>query len=220
VLTVSDDGRGIEPELLPHVFETFHQARDGGRTGGLGLGLAIVRHIVELHGGTVHVASEGLGKGSCFTVVLPIRAALRASEPDADQGAGHAPSRLLEGLHVLVVDDEEDAVELLGEVLRDAGAIVDVAYTGLQALARLDVRRPDAVVSDLEMPELDGYGLIRELRSHGTTENLPVIALTANALPRDRARALTAGFTAHVAKPVEPAELVLLLASSLGRTLP
>lgn len=220
VLTVSDDGRGIEPELLPHVFETFHQARDGGRTGGLGLGLAIVRHIVELHGGTVHVASEGLGKGSCFTVVLPIRAALRASEPDADQGAEHAPSRLLEGLHVLVVDDEEDAVELLGEVLRDAGAIVDVAYTGLQALARLDVRRPDAVVSDLEMPELDGYGLIRELRSHGTTENLPVIALTANALPRDRARALTAGFTAHVAKPVEPAELVLLLASSLGRTLP
>lgn len=219
VLTVSDDGRGLEPELLPHVFETFHQARDGGRSGGLGLGLAIVRHIVELHGGTVHVASAGLGKGSCFTVVLPIRAALRAIESDADQKGRHASPRLLDGLHVLVVDDEEDAVALLAAVLQEAGATVDSARSGLQALEAIDRRRPDAVVSDLEMPELDGYGLIRELRAREATSTLPVVALTAYALPQDRARALTAGFTAHAAKPVEPTELAFVLASSVGRSL-
>lgn len=219
VLTVSDDGKGIEPDFLPDVFETFHQARDAGRSGGLGLGLAIVRHIVELHGGTVHVASEGLGKGSCFTVVLPIRAALRATASEVEHDAPGASPRLLEGLHVLVVDDEEDAVELLGAVLREAGATVEAAHSGLRALAAIDLRLPDAVVSDLEMPELDGYGLIREVLARESTAKLPVIALTAHALPQDRARALTAGFTAHVAKPVEPTELVLVLATSVGRSL-
>jgi PAS domain S-box-containing protein len=227
-ISVSDTGVGIPPEALPHVFDRFWQADSSiTRTqGGLGLGLAIVRHLVEVHGGTVTAASEGEGKGARFVAQMPVRAVAPAPgpEPVALDGGALVPPRagsaviadkLLDGLEVLVVEDEPDARELVTAVLSRCGAEVRTASTVEEAIARLRERRPDVFISDIGLPSEDGYALIRRVRE--IDPDLPAAALTAYASPEDQRRALASGFHAHVAKPVEPADLVLLVASLCGR---
>jgi signal transduction histidine kinase/CheY-like chemotaxis protein len=231
-LSVADTGAGIRAEFLVHMFERFRQA-DASTTrkhGGLGLGLSIVRHLVELHGGTVRAHSAGEGRGATFVVELPLAVAQGAAE--ADVRLHPAPRRAvppdyricdLSGLTVLVVDDEPDARELLARVLNDCGAEVMAAGSAREALALFARRRPDLLVSDIGMPEMDGFELLRRVREqengNGGTR-LPAIALTAFARSEDRTRALRAGFLIHVSKPVEPAELVASVASVAGRAAP
>jgi signal transduction histidine kinase len=215
-LVVADDGRGIAAEFLPRVFAAFEQSEAGAqRAGGLGLGLAIVRHLVELHGGSVQVESDGPGTGARFTVELPIRAAVRPSDPIA-------VTRLLEGARVLVVDDEEDAREVVMAILKNAGASVTPAASADEALASVLRAVPHVMVSDIGMPTKDGKSLMRDVRDLPDTQGglLPAIALTALVRAKDRVEILSAGFNAHVAKPIEPTELVLMIAGLLGRRLP
>jgi PAS domain S-box-containing protein len=228
-ITVTDTGTGIISSALPHVFDRFWQA-DSSITraqGGLGLGLAIVRHLVEVHGGTVEAASEGDAKGARFTVQMPVRAVAPAPEAVAENG-GEPPwaakepkviaDKLLEGVQVLVVDDEPDARELVTAVLLKCGAEVRTASTVDDAIARLHERRPDVVISDIGLPNEDGYALIRRVRE--IDPDVPAAALTAYASPEDQRRALASGFHAHVSKPVEPADLAVLVASLTGRIEP
>ncbi|HET9958890.1 MAG TPA: ATP-binding protein, partial [Polyangiaceae bacterium] len=221
-IVVSDSGQGIEPEFLEHVFERFRQA-DATTTrkhGGLGLGLAIVRSLVELHGGTVRVTSEGLGKGSSFIVCLPI-SPLRGAEIESPPAvrlvmkSSLQPSTELANVHVLVVDDEDDARDLVAEMLISAGAEVSTAASAREALGFVRERRPDLVVSDIGMPGEDGYSFIKQLRELPASQGgrTPAIALTAYARVEDRTKALLAGFNMHVTKPVEPRELIALLSS-------
>ena len=224
-VAVSDTGQGIEPDFLPHVFERFRQAEMGTtrRHGGLGLGLAIVRHLVELHGGAVTAESEGRGKGSTFIVTLPVKAVRDAESPAAcvEEGAPRgafeaaAGAPTLEGLKVLVVDDEPDARRLLAEVLSHRGAEVLTAAAADQAFEMLRRWRPDVLLSDIGMPDGDGYELIRRVRDLPEEQGgrTPAAALTAYAGPGDRERALASGFQLHVPKPVEPAELASAVAS-------
>jgi signal transduction histidine kinase/CheY-like chemotaxis protein len=226
LIRVSDTGQGIAPEFLPYVFDRFRQA-DGSTTrahGGLGLGLAIVRHLVELHGGRVTAESAGAQRGSTFTVKIPI-AAVKAP-PAAGAADGPAPSShaardgraALAGIRVLVVDDHSDARELLALVLSRAGAEVTTAASAAEALAFLRRQEVDALVSDVGMPVEDGYALIGRVRdlTNGRPARTPAVALTAYATGDDRRRALAAGFDAHLAKPVEPSELVSLIANLTG----
>ena len=217
VLVVSDSGRGIRAELLPHIFERFRQG-DGTLTrasGGLGLGLSIVRHLVEAHGGTVRAESDGPDTGARFTVKLPIAKprALPAQGPPAKER--RTEKRALAGLSVLVVDDEPDAREILSEILDLAGATVRTAADASEALSILSEFVPDVLVSDLAMPGDDGLSLIRKIRSRtpDRVATVPAIALTAYTRPEDRVRALNAGFQMHVPKPVDPTELVVTIAS-------
>ncbi|WP_343729321.1 ATP-binding protein [Duganella sp.] len=219
-ITVHDSGIGITPSFLGHVFERFRQA-DATTTrqhGGLGLGLAIVKHLVEQHGGTVSVASEGEGRGASFTLRLPTygstQTAARA-EP-AMPAPPHAAPHDLSGLQVLVVDDEDDARELIKRILIDCNAEVLTAATATEALNLLQHERPDLMVSDLGMPEVDGYGLLDRIRAMGPSRggDLPAIALTAFARSEDRIKALASGFLAHIAKPVEPNELIAKVAAT------
>jgi len=221
-ISVADSGIGIAPGFLDHVFERFRQA-DATTTrqhGGLGLGLAIVKHLVEQHGGTVAAASAGEGQGASFTVRLPRR-------PGGDRGdnapAGAAPrvgrraaAHDLSGLQVLVVDDEDDARELIKRILADCNADVLTAATAAEALQLLQHARPDLMVSDLGMPEVDGYGLLDRIRALGPARggDLPAIALTAFARSEDRIKALSSGFLAHISKPVEPNELIAKVAAT------
>jgi PAS domain S-box-containing protein len=217
VLRVEDTGRGIRESFLPHVFERFRQA-EGGTTrvyGGLGLGLAIVRHLVELHGGTASATSPGEGQGATFEVRLPVRAVFAALEPPAPAYATTelltAPvERLsLEGLRLLVVDDEPDARDLIATVLREAGAQIREAASVEQAQAEIAADVPDLLVSDIGMPARDGYSLIRALRgSSSPHQTIPAIALTAYARGEDRQRALDSGFQLHLSKPIDPGQLV------------
>ncbi len=229
VLSVVDTGQGIRPDFLPHLFERFRQA-DASTTrthGGLGLGLAIVRHLVELHGGTVEAWSEGEGRGASFRVRLPER----SSPPHAVEAVASTPSRArvdvalparLDGLHVLVVDDEADTRELLTTMLEGCAARVSAASSALEGLALLQVGGVDLLVSDVSMPGVDGYELIRRIRALPPEQGgqVPAVALTAYARGEDRTRSLLAGFQMHVPKPVEPAELVVVLASLAGRSVP
>jgi PAS domain S-box-containing protein len=227
-LAVSDTGEGISAELLPHLFERFRQAdRPGGRAReGLGLGLSIVRHLVELHGGTVRADSAGPGRGATFTVRLPLMAVqvpvggLRPMGSDLERGwASGAPPPVLRGSRVLVVDDEADAREMLRTVLETSGAIVTLAGSAEEALEMLERVRADVLVSDIAMPGEDGHTLIRKVRAwppeRGGT--IPAVAVTAHARAEDRTRALVAGFQLHVPKPVDAAELVAVVTSLLDR---
>ncbi len=226
-IEVSDDGCGIRPDFLPFVFDRFRQAESSSRRrfGGLGLGLSIVKHITELHGGTVEVESDGEGRGATFRVRLPLR--LR-SEPSTDDRAGFAglppvpPARAvsLDGLEVLVVDDEPDARRLMSKVLADAGATVATAENAAEALRALKQKggRTQILISDIGMPNEDGFDLIRQVRDLGYTAGaLPAIALSAFANESFATRALAGGFQVHVPKPVSPAELVRVVAGLAGR---
>jgi signal transduction histidine kinase/ActR/RegA family two-component response regulator len=223
-VSVSDMGQGIHPDFLPFVFDRFRQADNSAtrKHGGLGLGLAITRHLVEMHGGTISAASEGEGKGSTFTVSLPLSAVQQEAHPvprvprlQAEGEAPHMDLHRLDGLRVLVVDDEPDARDLLATVLRRSGAVVTAVRSVAEALECANAMRPEFLISDIEMPGEDGYSLIRKVRSSPIPEfrSVPAIALTAYAGPGDRMRALEAGFQTHMAKPVQPAELVLAVAN-------
>ena len=212
-LVVRDTGIGIAPEFLPNIFERFMQAEPAAtrRHGGLGLGLAIVRHIVELHGGTLAVESGGTGKGATFTVALPARLG-DMTAVEAGNG-GSAPRReeiRLDGLRVLVIDDDAIACDALRAVLEERGAQVTTANSGHEARDVLDRSPLDVVVSDIRLPDEDGYSLIQHLRS--TSRDLPAVAVTAYYALEDRGRALAAGYQAHFSKPVEADELVSTIA--------
>jgi PAS domain S-box-containing protein len=218
-LTVRDTGRGIGPELLPHIFDRFRQDERTRRHGGLGLGLAIVRHIVELHEGSVCASSDGEGRGATLVVELPLPddEVRTAAKPAAVyRRLESAPSRLinLTGRRILVVDDEADARDLLAQILSQAGADVIVVASTDEALETLRRWRPDVLLSDIGMPGDDGYVLIRKVRALVAAEGGQVraLALTAYARSEDRALALEAGFHAHIAKPVDPLELTALIA--------
>jgi len=221
-LSVRDTGQGIEQDFLPHVFERFRQA-DGTTTrrfGGLGLGLAIVRHIVELHGGCVDVQSEGPGRGASFRILLPVRpVALDATPPESEQHERSSSSRrrpgVLDGLRLLVVDDDRDAREVLEEALTGAGCSVRAADSAAQGLEVVQSFRPHVIVSDVGMPNEDGYSFMRHVRELGARQggDVPSIALTGYARQGDRTLAIAAGFTAHVAKPVVPDDIVELVAN-------
>lgn len=230
-ITVSDTGPGISSDFLPFVFDRFRQ-HDSTTTrsyGGLGLGLAIVRQLVELHGGTVTVVSPGIGQGTTFTVTLPAMIIpLPPSDPEPLNSIVETKGRVeaspsLEGLKILVVDDEADALELLSTILQKYGADVIAVASVKQALTIIETatdRSPDVLVSDIGMPDEDGYSLIRKLRQLEAQRGgrLPAIALTAYARNDDRRQALLAGFQMHLTKPVDAAELVAVVASLTGRT--
>jgi PAS domain S-box-containing protein len=223
-IVVSDTGIGIRPEFLPHVFERFLQADTSvtRRIGGLGLGLAIVKHVVEMHGGSVRVDSAGEGRGATFTIVLPSSDVAATADRDAAAAAAarvdYADGVSLDGVRVLVVEDEPDTREFLRRLLDSYGASVILAESASDALARFEGDRPDILVSDIGLPEMDGHDLMRRIRRLDKTgrDSVPAIALTAYARSEDRTRALRAGYQAHMAKPVEPAELVATIASLTG----
>jgi PAS domain S-box-containing protein len=223
-ISVIDTGQGISPEFLPHIFERFRQADSTTtrRFGGLGLGLAIVKQLVEMHGGSVRAKSPGAGQGSTFVVHLPIaivhEVPANAQPRDPDASGSDWMGATLNGLRVLVVDDEPDARVLLRRVLAECGAEVALAGSVREAIDQLKAFRPDILVSDVGMPGEDGYDLLRQVRTVHSASELPAAALTAFARPEDRKRALLAGFQTHVAKPVDPAELVAVVASLAGRT--
>jgi CheY-like chemotaxis protein len=215
-IRVRDNGAGIDPQFLPFVFDRFRQA-DGSvsrQHGGLGLGLAIVRHLVELHGGTVHAESEGPGRGSTFVVRLPtserMRADARRIETSGDERPSWGAAPVLTGCRALVVDDEVDARELLATMLTTAGAEVRTASSVQEALRLLDGFGADVLLADIGMPGEDGYSLIRTLRTResGTGRRLPAAAITAYASRDDRERALGAGFDRHIAKPIKPEVII------------
>ena len=226
-IVVADDGQGIEAEFLPHVFDRFTQAdsSSGRAHGGLGLGMAIVRHLLELHGGAISVTSPGRDQGATFTVILPIRAAsadavlphVESRAADRERNEPELPS--LAGVSVLIVDDQPDAREVLMLVLREQGAevrAVDSAAAGLRAMKK---RLPDVIVSDVGMPGQDGHAFMRKLRSLDVDQGskVPAVALTAYATAGDAEKAVAAGFDRHVTKPIVPGEIVRVVASLAER---
>ena len=224
VIQVTDTGAGIRADFLPYVFDRFRQA-EGSHIrshGGLGLGLSIVRHLVELHGGAVEVESPGEGEGSTFTVKLPLAAELTEEHPVENQPAVSevwSLPDLLKDIRILVVEDERDTLDLLVTALAQCGAEVTSAVSVPEALAAFDRAAPDVLVSDIGLPVEDGYSLIRKVRSRTPARGgrIPAAAVTAYAGAEDRRRALDAGFQSHLAKPVDPSELVMTIAALAGR---
>ena len=224
---VVDTGQGISADFLPHVFERFRQAdkATSRQHGGLGLGLAIVRQLVELHGGTVHAASEGEGRGATFTIRLPILTtaepaerwpARRERRSAVSVNPPQRRSRRLDDLHILVVDDQADGRTLTSHVLTEAGASVTAVASAREALQQvLEGQRPDVLVSAIGLPEEDGYALVRQVRQHEAEHGgfLPAIALTGFARDEDRTHILASGFQAHVSKPLDPVELTATIAA-------
>jgi signal transduction histidine kinase/DNA-binding response OmpR family regulator len=223
-ISVIDTGVGINSEFQPYIFDRFRQA-DGSTTrmhGGLGLGLAIVHHLVELHRGTVTVSSEGKDRGSTFTVSLPIASIVSAThgEPRYLAGDNSTPSSaLLDGLRILVVDDEADARDLVSAILTRCGSEVRCSESVADAIQIFCEWDPDLLVSDIGMPHEDGYSLIKKVRNLRSkrAKQIPALALTAYATKEDRSRALSAGFQAHLTKPIEPGVLITSIAAALGR---
>ena len=221
-VTVRDTGQGIDPEFLPRVFDRFRQA-DSSTTrsfGGLGLGLAIVRHLVELHGGTVYAQSDGVGQGAMFTVTFPLLA--DRTEPVTvahSQEVSVADSYALDGLRVLLVDDEPEARQIISTVITRTGAEVKSCESAHEALAKLSEWKPDVILSDIAMPEQDGYSFIRQVRSLPRDKggDTPAAALTAYARDIDRRQALAAGYQMHIAKPIGASQLVTMIARLAGR---
>jgi CheY-like chemotaxis protein/nitrogen-specific signal transduction histidine kinase len=226
-IRVADTGQGIDAEFLPNIFERFSQADSSTtrRQGGLGLGLAIVRALVERHGGTVQAESPGRGLGATFTVRLPVLSAPEVG--DAERRAirdattlANRPARL-DGIRVVLIEDDDDGRTMLTILLELAGAQVAAAGSVHEALALLDTIRPDVIVSDVGMPDEDGFALIRQVRAREVEGggSVPAIALTGYVRPEDRARLLAAGFQQHLRKPVEPGEIVAAIASlaAIGR---
>ncbi|HEV2293635.1 MAG TPA: ATP-binding protein [Tepidisphaeraceae bacterium] len=225
-LSVSDTGKGVAAEFLPHVFERFSQDDDSSRrrSTGPGLGLAIVKSLAELHGGSVRVKSGGEGKGSTFIVSLPISVVHTLDRNENRQHAKfsrndellHTPD--LKGMKVMVVDDEEDAITLVKRIMEDCGATVKACTSGAECLKCLTEMRPDVIVMDIGMPDMDGYMLIGKIRALKPEDGgrTSAVALTAFARSEDRRQAMLAGFDVHVAKPVEPGELVAVV-SRLSR---
>jgi PAS domain S-box-containing protein len=226
-VVVSDTGIGISADFLPYVFERFRQGDQGStrKTGGLGLGLAIVRHLVEMHGGTVHAASAGDNKGSVFSVCLPLMAVRtdyrqpRREHPVAESKEPLHALGDLSGVHVMAVDDEHDALGLLRDTLEIAGARVSTMTSAPAVLERIEELTPDVLVADIGMPGMDGYDLIKRVRSSTVpaVRDIPAAALTAFARSDDRAKALQSGFEMHLSKPVDPGELVAAVASLVRR---
>jgi CheY-like chemotaxis protein len=227
-IAVSDTGVGIPRAFLPHIFERFRQA-DAGTTrerGGLGLGLSITRHLVEMHGGSIDVFSDGEGTGSTFRVSLPlmiVRHERRGSErehPRQDRPDTTLTIPDLRDVRVLAVDDDPDALLMVRDILESAGAIVSMAGSAGQALEMLGLEAHDVLLSDLGMPQRDGFSLISEVRQSAipSIRAIPAAALTAYARSEDRARALRSGFQIHLAKPIDPSELMAAIAALTRRT--
>jgi PAS domain S-box-containing protein len=228
-IVVSDSGVGISKEFLPHVFDRFRQA-DASTTrihGGLGLGLSIVRQLVDLHGGSVSVQSGGEGQGATFTITLPFVGVISSNERETESSHPTQSDEILsfeglpslEGLKVLVVDDEADTRDLIGEVLKECGSEVIVSCSAAEALEAIEQHHPDILISDLGMPDEDGYSLIEKIRALPSDRggDIPAAALTAYARAEDRMRVLRSGFQFHLPKPVDSAELVTVVASLAGR---
>jgi signal transduction histidine kinase/BarA-like signal transduction histidine kinase len=220
-IQVCDTGQGISREFLPHIFDRFRQA-EGTITrahGGLGLGLTIVRHLVEAHGGTVRAESAGVGRGATFTIDLPLAPSRVGAAPGGPETVAAAPA--LDALRVLAVDDNADARDLVAAALAEYGAEATVVGSADEALAALSRARYDVLVADIALPTRDGYDLIRDVRAlDGARGRIPALALTAHARGEDRDRALAAGYAVHLAKPVEPRRLAEAVASLAGRTAP
>jgi CheY-like chemotaxis protein len=224
-ISVTDTGQGIDPDFLPHVFDRFRQA-DASSTRehrGLGLGLAIVKNLSELHGGSVRAKSPGLNQGSTFAIALPMVTAdidPQRRHPRAATGESFDGKLDLREVRVLAVDDEADARHLIKRILAGCGAQVDTADSGATALRRLQSNKPDVLIMDIGMPQEDGYASMKKVRQLSAENGgtVPAIALTAFARSEDRRRAIMSGFQMHLAKPVEPAELIAMVASLAGRT--
>ncbi|HAX76546.1 MAG TPA: ATPase, partial [Cyanobacteria bacterium UBA11372] len=222
-IQIIDTGVGISPDFLPHVFDYFRQA-DSTTTrchGGLGLGLAIVHHLVELHNGQIYAHSEGEGKGATFTVNIPLAVeALDAEFAIENNGNGYAHFPSLDRVQVLVVEDNTDTRDFIVMVLEQFGAQVTAAACVREAMKCLQSYSPHVLVSDIGMPDQDGYSLIRQVRDleQQRGENIPALALTAYAAEQDQKQALDAGFQMHLAKPIDPAELVTVVAELAGIT--
>jgi PAS domain S-box-containing protein len=221
-LTVTDTGVGIRPEFLPHIFDRFEQADQSitRRFGGLGLGLSIVKHLVELHGGSIVAESGGIGQGATFMIVLPSSAGTQArhERPHDSTKESAQPRDSLSGIRILIVEDEPDTSEFLDRLLRGYGAEVVMARTAAEALSRINDDKVDLVLSDIGLPDVDGYDLMHQIRALPASAGgaVPAIALTAYARTEDRTRAFRAGYQAHLAKPIEPPELVATIASFAG----
>lgn len=218
VITVRDNGKGIDPSFLPYVFERFRQedSTTTRRFGGLGLGLAITKNIIEAHGGSIQASSEGKGKGATFTVILPLTT-LRSHSPQEDLGEDLRD--ILNGLHILVVDDQPDALSLVSTLLKRAGAQVTKASSATEAFKKIIRLRPDVLISDIGMPEKDGYdliGMVRKLPAEMGGNTL-ALALTAYAQEEDHKKTQQSGFQDHLDKPVEGKKLIRTVAKLAGR---
>jgi len=221
-IEVADTGEGIEAALLPFIFDRFRQGI-GERRGGLGIGLSLVRHLVELHGGEVRAHSEGPGRGAIFVVKLPVTITKSPEttdrHPAVSLGRPAATSGTLQGLHVLAVEDDADSLELLGTVLAAQGARVTTAVSATEAMEALVRETPDIILSDIEMPGGDGYSLVRDIRgAQSAWRSVPIVAVTAYSRVEDRIRLLSSGFNMHLPKPVDPSELAAVITSLTRRS--
>jgi CheY-like chemotaxis protein len=226
-IAVTDTGIGIPADFLPHVFDRFRQA-DGSISrarGGLGLGLAITRHLVELQGGRIYAESDGPGAGATFRIELPLRSTSvtapgpQREHPLTPQGGHHIVVPVLQGIRILAVDDDPDALALLREILEATGATVMTADSGQHALDLLEQMTPDVLLADLGMPQMSGFDLLDWVRrsERQALREIPAAALTAYARSEDRTKALRRGFQMHLAKPVDPGELMAAMAALAGR---